>query len=426
MRGWEPAFKSSRVRHVGMCLDKDRGSMDQASPVVLYVSHTGEWGGGAEIFLQQVASAARCSGYQTYLAGPAGDLMLRMATQFDGVERVPIPWFRRTFNPIALLFMLLGWTRAVVALVRVARQSNAAIIHANSGVAALAAWLPATFLQLPLIWHQHDVVPRRCVNRVVLGACARRCDVLLATSTTVAKSLVDIGTPRDRIRTFYPRIRPDFGREVPSKAVCRRELGLPSGDTIIGIIGRLVPRKGHQVFLDAAARLVRDGMDLHAVILGDAPRVSGATGDRDAYCAGLAKLAAAPPLNGRVTFLPHRDDVEKVLAACDVLVVPSANEPFGIVILEAFAVGTPVVASRAGGPLEIIENDKTGLLVSPGDASGFASAIGCLVEDPELRETVVARARLRLSADFSEEGLAHELRAIYAGLIAQRSGPGSA
>jgi glycosyltransferase involved in cell wall biosynthesis len=414
-------LKALRIRFVGMRRNKDRGDLTQASPVVLYVSHTGEWGGGAEIVLQQLASAARCSGYQSYLAGPAGDLMVRIGTLFDGAECIPIPWFRRTFNPIALLFMLLGWTRAVVALVRVARRSDAAIIHANSGVAALAVCLPATLLRVPLIWHQWDVVPLRRVNRFVLGACARRCTILLATSTTVAESLVDIGAPRDRVLTFYPRIRRDFGRAVPSKAVCRRELGLPPDGTIIGIVGRLVSRKGHQIFLDAAAGLVRDGMELHAVILGDAPHVPGAAGDGDAFVARLRARAAAPPLNGRVTFLPHRDDVETVLAACDVLVVPSANEPFGIVILEAFAVGTPVVASSSGGPREIIEHERTGLLVLPGDAAGFVAAIRRITEDHVLRDNLVAEGMLRLRADFSEDSLVRELGTIYDGLIGHRS-----
>lgn len=391
--------------------------MPPSARVVLFVSHTGAWGGGGEIVLQQLAFAARTLGYSPHLVCPEGELASRLAPDFDAVECVALPWLRRSSRPRDIGSMVLECLRVAVRLIRIVKKSDPVILHANSGAAVLAAWFPAALFRRPLIWHQHDIVPSRRVNRVVLGFCARFCTTVLATSETVAHSLEGIGIPRDRVQVFYPRIRDNFVRPPQSKAACRSELGLPAESFIVGLVGRVVPRKGHDVFLRAVAELVRDGVDVRAVILGDVPSLPTLGEPPDTYANELRSLASQAPLAGRVTFCGHRDDVPEILSTFDVLVVPSWNEPFGIVILEAFALGIPVVASTSGGPSEIIDDERTGLLVPPGDVNGFARALRRLNEEPSLRERLVDRAHLRLVADFSEDGLVSQLACVYTAAI---------
>jgi len=148
--------------------------------------------------------------------------------------------------------------------------------------------------------------------------------------------------------------------------------------------------------------------------VGDAPRESHLTSD---YEDELRRLADCSELRGRVTFLGFQSDIRPILAAADVLVVPSYEEPFGIVILEAMAVGTPVVAVAAGGPLDVIEDGKTGLLVPAGDISALARAIERLSNDTLLRNAMVAAASRHVRIEFSFDSLSTHLQSFYVGLL---------
>jgi glycosyltransferase involved in cell wall biosynthesis len=220
-----------------------------------------------------------------------------------------------------------------------------------------------------------------------------------------------------RIHVLYNRVRPEFLSQKWNKDASRQALGLPANSTIVTVIGRLVPRKGQDVFLRAIALLAQQSLDVHGVLAGDVPSDPVHARRYNAYKAELEQLACQPTLQGRITFLGHRDDVQSVLAASDIVVMPSFAEPFGLVILEALAAGAPIVASNAGGHPEVIENGVTGLLVPPGDAARFAAAIRRLIEDPDVRSGIATRGRQGVLVKFSEDSLAAQLESIYSALV---------
>ncbi|WP_375270797.1 glycosyltransferase [Sphingomonas sp.] len=146
--------------------------------------------------------------------------------------------------------------------------------------------------------------------------------------------------------------------------------------------GRLVPAKGFDTLIDAAARLAAAGERFMLAIHGDGPER-----------AALERQIARAGLSGTVTLAGHTPDLAPVLAHAALLVSSSRREGFGNVLIEAMAVGTPVLATRAGGPETFIEHDRNGFLVEPGDAAALAATIASLLHDAARRARVRAAAR---------------------------------
>jgi glycosyltransferase involved in cell wall biosynthesis len=185
------------------------------------------------------------------------------------------------------------------------------------------------------------------------------------------------------------------------RAEARVGLGLGADQTVLGVIGQLTPWKGQETAIRALARVVRSEPGTTLLLIGEARFVSGATRyDNTAYVKNLHELTDALGLGEAVRFVGHRDDVPEVLAALDIALLPSWEEPFGRVVVEAMAAGTPVIATAVGGPTEIIEEGVDGLLVPPREPELWADAVTSLIEDQQLRERIASGGR-RTAARFS-------------------------
>ena len=153
----------------------------------------------------------------------------------------------------------------------------------------------------------------------------------------------------------------------------------------MGIVGRLAAFKGQHVFLEAAALVSRRRADVRFVVVG------GPASDRDRdYPDRLRRLALNLGLSGRLQFAGHQSDVVPWLNALDVAVHATDGEPFGLVLVEAMLLGTPVVATNLGGPAEILEHERSGWLVPPGRPHATAEAILAILGDSSLREQLSA------------------------------------
>ena len=170
---------------------------------------------------------------------------------------------------------------------------------------------------------------------------------------------------------------------------------------MIVTVGRLVAAKGHRVLIEALPILRRHYPNARLVIVGEGPEQHAL--ERQAERAGVARA---------VTFAGTLYPTTDVLAKAHVFVFPSLNEPQGLALLEAYAAGVPVVASRTGGILEMLEHEVDGLLVDPGDALALAAAIRRLTDDEALQSACVAHARRRLRA-FDVEVLAAQYLEMY-------------
>jgi glycosyltransferase involved in cell wall biosynthesis len=256
-----------------------------------------------------------------------------------------------------------------------------------------------------VIWHVRDRIaddylPRPAVKLV------RRMTRHLATAVVAnSRSTLDtLAAPSNPVVIYS--VLPEVLSEVPRRA---RSTG---GPLTFGIVGRLAPWKGQDLFLRAFAQTFPDG-DERAVIVG------GVLFGEDEYAQSLPALATRLGVAERVELRGHRHDVWEELSQIDVLVHASVTpEPFGQVILEGMAAGVPVIAARAGGPAEILRHDVTGVLYKQGDVGALAAAMQRM-QDPALRERLVANARAGLGR-YAPPIVAGELQDLYETVAARQ------
>jgi glycosyltransferase involved in cell wall biosynthesis len=204
----------------------------------------------------------------------------------------------------------------------------------------------------------------------------RRADAIVVTSAGVAHDLArNYGVPRTKLHVLH---NPVDIETIVAAASAAHDAAIPR--PLVVAAGRLAGVKNYPLLLAAVAEIAEPA-PVHAWILGE--------GDERSR---LETMASQPALAGRVRFLGFQQDPWAIIAQADVFVLTSTYEGFGNVLVEAMACGTPVVATRSPGTVEIIEDGVNGLLVTH-DAAAVAAAIGTLLADRELRDRLVARAR---------------------------------
>lgn len=248
---------------------------------------------------------------------------------------------------------------------------------------------------VPAAWYQHGLARSPgWMERLVALVPARG---VLACSDAAA-SVQRQRWPARPTRTVHPCIELDRfdPATLPSPAEARRRLGLPAEGPLVGIVGRLQRWKGIHVFIEALPLIRAAHPRAHGVVVGGAHALEPGYSD---YVEGLTQRAgSASP----VTLAGFQENVPLWMQAMDVVVHASDHEPFGMVIVEAMALGKPVVAGASGGPPEIITDGKDGLLAPYGDAEALAQQVLRFLDHPDLQRSAGEAARRR-AQDFSPE-----------------------
>jgi glycosyltransferase involved in cell wall biosynthesis len=183
----------------------------------------------------------------------------------------------------------------------------------------------------------------------------------------------------------------------------------PDACPMVLCVGRLVPEKGQAILLRAIAMLSERGRQLDVTFAGEGPSR-----------ARLERLAAELRIAERVTFLGAvgQDQISELYSSATIFCLPSFAEGLPVVLMEAMALGLAVVSTRIAGVPELIEDDRTGLLVAPGRADALADALARLLDDAALRRRLGSRARQRVSQDFDADRSARQLLALFAAQLA--------
>ena len=200
-------------------------------------------------------------------------------------------------------------------------------------------------------------------------------------------------------------------------AAFRARIGLASDARVIMCLSRIDPQKNQLSLIESMPRVIADVPDAHLVLVGPVTR--------PAYLDALTQRVAELGLGERVHIIdglrPDDPGLIDAFHATDVFCLPSVHEPFGIVVLEAWAAGCPVVASRVGGIPGFVREGDDALLVDAGDATGRADALISLLRDPELAGRLAAAGRRRASYEFDWSVVADRVADLYRGLVAGRS-----
>jgi glycosyltransferase involved in cell wall biosynthesis len=244
----------------------------------------------------------------------------------------------------------------------------------------------------------------------------QRADAVFSISRYVTRTLRDMGKPEAAIHTILNGIDP--GKWDPSidGSELRRELGVPADAQVLASVSRLFSWKGQRELLRAFALVRQELPNLRLLIVGaDAREVEGGS-----FTDELKTLAHSLGIAADVIFTGPRSDVARVMAACDLFTMPSFEEPFGLVFLEAMAMKKPVIALDNGGTPEVVEHGRSGLLSSPQDIPGLAQNILTLLKDPELRAKMGEYGRAQVSERFSARRMAADAATAYEGVLAAR------
>lgn len=196
----------------------------------------------------------------------------------------------------------------------------------------------------------------------------------------------------------------------------RREAGIAADAPLVAMIARFQDVKGHDVFQEMIRLIAPQMPETRFIVAGE--NVHGASADEAYKARILAAWQGDPALRERLTYLGFRPDVERVIAAADVVVCASQFESYGMVHVETMASGKPIVSTRRGGPAETVVNGETGLLVEAGDAAGLAEGVLRLLRDPALRQKMGAAGRARVEAQFSAQAMASRFEEALEAMIA--------
>ena len=310
--------------------------------------------------------------------------------------------------------------RALLALRRYFRAHQFDIIHCHSSKAGMlgriAAWLArsrAVRIYSPhaFAFQMDEGWLRRATYRFLEWGAGRITHLLICMAPSERELAV-----RARIiapgRALVVPTGVDVRRFHPGAdcSALREELGISRQHRLVGAVGSLVPQKGHRFLVEAAAMVIEQMPHTSFIIAGDGPL-------RDELQARVAELG----LGRRFQLLGMRDDVPRVLSSLDLFVMPSLWEGLPYALLEAMAVGVPVVATRIPGLVDLVEQARTGWLAPARSAEGLAEAILRALNDPGLSAMMAETARARILAEHTRERMLEQLAAVYQRAVEERA-----
>lgn len=374
---------------------------------VLYVIDNLEFGGGERGFAQ-LAGALRDRYEILFACSPGGLLGTRL-------EQLGIPIRSLDFRRQLSLARILR-------LAAIIRQERVRLVHSMGARADFAARIAGRLAGSPVIVSTtamfvegYEVSPvKRALYRTGNRFTERLCDGFIAVSEAVRKILVeDHRIPAAKVTRIYNGVELDaFQPGSRDRVQLKRDLGLDPEAPLVGTIGRMVPQKAHDVFLQAASLVAQAVPDAQFLIVGDGPLRS--TLERLRKELGLRSCR----------FGGFREDIPEALSIMSVFVLSSVLEGLPRVLLEALALARPVVATRIPGVTEIVQHGFTGLLVPPRDAVTLAHAITWLLNDQKLAGRLGQAGRKVVEERFALSRTVEEVDRFYAALLEKKGIPG--
>ena len=371
---------------------------------VLQVLPALDTGGVERGTVEMVHAITRAGG--TALVASAGG---RMAAQVERAGGRHLAMSLMTKDPVNILLNA-GRLRRLI------RAEGVTLVHARSRAPAWSAWRAARAAGVGFVTTWHGVYSETLPGKHLYNSVMARGDRVIAISRYVAARVAaGYGVGADRLRVIPRGVDPEIfdpgqvvGDRVHKLAQAWR---LPNGARVVMLAARLTRWKGAEAVLDAVARLARE--DVYCVLVGSDQ-------GRAAYAKSLEQRAARLGLGARLRLAGHCDDMPAALMLADVVVSASLKpEPFGRSVIEAQAMGRPVVAFDHGGAAETVQAGHTGLLAPPGDVAALAACIGQALDLPEaLRDALGWHARQAVLAGFTTGAMQDATLAVYEDILA--------
>ncbi|WP_336774655.1 glycosyltransferase family 4 protein [Paenibacillus sp. MMO-58] len=382
---------------------------------IAYYNHTSSVS-GAEINL--LVTAAHYQRAEVTIMAPEGELLER--ARAAGLAAIALPSYnaRLSRNPLRLAAGIVGMIGAGKQLSNAAMAGRAEIIHANSLRAGMMASLFYWRHRIPVVWHLHDNPPKGLVGKLIRMYAARAAQAFIAISEPVR---VGFGNSSGPVHLIHNGAVLSHYSELEKKRYrveLRQQLDTPAGGRVMVIIGQITPWKRQEDAIRALHALIQQGEENYLWIVGE-PKFRE---ENMLYFEELKRLADELNVTRYIRFTGFRNDVDQLCCASDLLLLCSENEPFGRVIIEAMAQGTPVIATSGGGVGEIIEHGRSGLLYESGNIPQLADSIRSLLNNDRLRKQISINSVERVNEHFSIGQAAAKTEHVYAQMVREKTG----
>jgi glycosyltransferase involved in cell wall biosynthesis len=299
-------------------------------------------------------------------------------------------------------------------LVDLLRHEPYQIVHTHTSKAGFVGRLAAWLAGVPVIvhtahgfaFHERSSVSARYFYSTLEWIAARWCDRIVSVSQFHRRWALDLGICKEPKILAIPNGIADVRNPKLAPAELRRRLGVREGHLLILSLARLAADKGLEYLIEAAAILQNTERRFQVIIAGDGP-VRGL----------LESRARNLGISNRVTFLGFREDVDDLLAACDLVVLPSLREGLSIALLEAMAAGKPIIATSIGSHMELASQANIARLVPPANAQSICAAILRFARDPALMAQLGTSARALFESYYTEDRMLSDYRQLYFDLL---------
>lgn len=329
----------------------------------------------------------------------------------SGITFRPI---KHLVQPVSIYRDLLG----LLELISLLRKYKYDIIHTHNSKAGFVGRLAAKIAGVPVIvhtihgfsFHEFERPPRRALFLFLERFAALFADKLI----TISGPLKDwglssgIGKPWQYI-TIYSGIEISKFNVNIDKEGLKRNLGISPGELVIGVVSKLWEGKGHRNILEATREVLKEFPNLKLLIVGDGYLKP-----------NLVELKKQLNIDEKVIFTGFRKDIPELTSLFDVAILASFFEGMGRVLLEAMVLEKPVIGTRVGGIVDVVDEGKTGLLVPPNDSAALAVAMTTLLRNQELRVKMGKAAIQKIDEKFSAQNMVKKIEELYDELICKK------
>lgn len=348
--------------------------------------------GGVETGTVDFARYLVAHNHQSIVVSNGGRLVEQLLK--DGSRHYILPVHKKS-----LFSMIYSFNK----LVEILQEEKVDVVHARSRIPAWIAYFASRKAKTAFITTCHGYYSNHPFSRV-MGLSK----LVIVISEVIGRHMVhDFKVPSENIR-LIPR------------SVDLQKFGIPRKNEtsypVIAMVGRISPIKGHEYFLRSMVKVVRSKPFCKIWIIGDAPVA------KPEHRQELEVLTRRLGLRNHVEFLGNRSDIPQLLSQVDVLVMATVTqEAFGRVIIEAQAAGVPVVATKIGGIVEVVDHEHTGLLVLPKDIEGMADAVLRLLNEPKFTQSLIVNAKKKIADKYTLKHMAEATLNVYQELVTSLS-----
>jgi len=365
---------------------------------ILYLANSGEIFGGGQISLSGLMKGLDQERFQPLVVCPATGSLVDELKRMSVETQITRMGTLRNLN-------IFSWIKTINRLIQLIKRRKIDLIHSNGSRATIYGGIAARLTRTPLIWHVRIAGCDRLLDKPL----TRLATKIIVISEAVGRRFDWLKNKGEKVVVIYNGIDLErFNPTINGKRI-REEFLLSPETPLIGIVGRLDWYKGHQYFLQATKKVTEAIPDARFLIVGDG-----------GYRKRLENLTKELGLDKKVIFTGNRKDIPQILASLDLFVLSSVSEGFGRSVAEAMACGKPVVATKVGGLLEVIEDGVTGSLAPSKNPKALAKAIITLLQDKEKTQKMGMAGRKRAEELFSIEKNVKKTEELYEKILMRK------